>query len=188
MKIEDQTDEQLDLALKLGMLERYEREQINDELWRRARERQNSEQAKLKRAREAEQERAREAERREAEQRQERALAEARARIREATDAELIARHNEPADIVEQLLAREEIKRRAARKKEQAVRAALGGFAAMSHDELLKWSSSGDFAEDKAAAKELRVRIKALKAKLDEVVAGGLKPVERRARLRLVKP
>jgi hypothetical protein len=79
----------------------------------------------------------------------------------------------------------DEIERRRSEKREaqeasreveqqQAVAAVLTSFSDMSHAELLAWTQSLIEEENRAMAKELRARIKALEDKLAEVRYGEL--------------
>lgn len=72
-----------------------------------------------------------------------------------------------------------EAQREASRKveRQQAVEAVLTSFSDMSHAELLAWTQSLIDEENRAMAKELRARIKALENKLAEIQHGELKPV-----------
>lgn len=81
---------------------------------------------------------------------------------------------DERRQILDELERRRRERDRQTKTGQQAVEAALSD---MSHAELLAWTPSLIDEEDRAVAKELRARIKALENKLAEVQHRELKPV-----------
>jgi polyhydroxyalkanoate synthesis regulator phasin len=81
---------------------------------------------------------------------------------------------DERRQILDELERRRRARDRQPKAGQQAVEAALSD---MSHAELLAWTPSLIDEEDRAMARELRARIKALENKLAEVQHRELKPV-----------